>query len=251
MTAEVTVVIPSFNQARFLEDAINSVLSQDVELELIIIDGGSTDGSQKIIEKYLPNLFYWQSEPDNGQASAINLGMTKGTAPFVCWLNSDDFLYPGGLRAMLDAARRNSACSFVYAKAWHVNEIGLKTVPYLTLPFSLFALRRYCFICQPATLIPRKNWEELKGLDDNLSMALDYDFWFTLNRHCGTPFYLREFVAANRMHSDTKTHNFLDLHYQESMDVVKKHTGTVPLKWFIMRPVMRLIRKLTRAYRNI
>lgn len=96
----ITVVIPSFNQGRFLERTLLSVLAQDIEKEIIVIDGGSTDNSVDIIERYQGDITYWHSQSDNGQADAINQGVKKGTAPYVCWLNSDDVLLNDGLIKM-------------------------------------------------------------------------------------------------------------------------------------------------------
>ena len=94
----ITVVTPSFNQAPFLEQTILSVLGQCYpNLEYIVMDGGSTDGSREIIERYAPQLAYWQSQPDGGQAAAINAGFARATGEILCWLNSDDYFLPGAL----------------------------------------------------------------------------------------------------------------------------------------------------------
>ncbi|HEY9041764.1 MAG TPA: glycosyltransferase family 2 protein [Rheinheimera sp.] len=249
MTAQVTVVIPSFNQGNFLEDAIKSVLAQRVNCELIIMDGGSSDESLQVIKKYEPYLHYWQSEPDGGQANAINLGVAKGKAPYVCWLNSDDFFYPDMLSGLVSEAEKYPGASFVYGRAWNVSQNKKKRNPYLSFAFNYTLLRNYCFICQPATLIPRQHWQTANGVDSKLNLAFDYDLWFRLYRLFGKPRYVREFIAANRMHQYTKTNNNLDAHYAESVAVVKQHTGSAPIKWFLMKPVMRCIRLLARFFR--
>src|SRR5688500_5767577 len=100
----VTIVTPSFNQAPYLEATIQSVLSQNYpNLEYIIVDGGSTDGSVEIIKRYSGRLAYWVSEPDGGQAEAINKGVARSTGSLVGWLNSDDLLLPGALRRLAEA----------------------------------------------------------------------------------------------------------------------------------------------------
>jgi len=95
----ISIVTPSFNQAPFLEECIDSILSQNYpNLEYIIMDGGSTDGSVEIIKKYARHLTYWQSQPDGGQYAAINEGFTKTTGEIMAWLNSDDKLHSGSLK---------------------------------------------------------------------------------------------------------------------------------------------------------
>lgn len=249
-TAQVTVVVPSLNQGRFLGSALESVLAQGAALELIVMDGGSTDRTMEVIRRYESELLHWQSAPDEGQAAAINAGMKQGSAPFVCWLNSDDFYYPAALPRLLGALGRRLAAPFAFGQAWHVNEAGHRRVPYLTLPYRPYLLANYCGICQPATLIRRSCWEAVGGLDESLELAFDYDLWFRLIEQFGRPTMTRGFMAANRMHNATKTSSQLDRHYDESIEVVKRHRGHVPVKWTVMRGVMRRVRAAARRFRG-
>ena len=186
------------------------------------------------------------TSPDDGQAAAINEGIAKGSAPYVCWLNSDDFFYPNGLSSLLESLQNNPACQFTYGRCWTVSEQGNKMSPYLTLPFSPRLFANFCFIAQPATLVKRDAWEQAKGLNENMQMAFDYDLWWRLFSTYGKPLYCHEFIAATRMHKDTKTTNQTELHYQESIEVVQRHWGSVPLKWRTALPVMKMIRKLNK-----
>ena len=247
---QVTVVVPSLNQCQFLGSALESVLAQGTALELIVMDGGSTDRTLEVIRRYESQLLHWQSAPDEGQAAAINAGMKQGSAPFVCWLNSDDFYYPAALPRLLKALERESAAPFAFGNAWHVNEAGHRRIPYLTLPYRPYLLANYCGICQPATLIRRSCWEAVGGLEESLDLAFDYDLWFRLIERFGHPTMISGFMAANRMHNATKTSSQLDRHYDESIEVVKRHCGRVPVKWIVMRGVMRQVRAAARHFRG-
>ncbi len=246
----ITVVVPSLNQGRFLACALDSILRQKLPVEIILMDGGSSDETKDVINRYQQRLSYWQSEPDCGQAAAINAGIARGTAPLVCWLNSDDFFYPGALLRLKNRLDSKPEMPFVFGQAWHVNEAGRRRFPYLTLPYSRYLMANYCGICQPATLIRRHCWEAVGGLDETLELAFDYDLWFRLAAGFGRPGTLGAFVAANRMHNQTKTSLGLDQHYDESIQVVRRHHGSVPLKWVFMRGIMRRARAMARRHRG-
>lgn len=238
----VTIAIPSFNQGQYLNAAIQSVFEQNVHVEVLVFDGGSSDNSLEIIKKWEHKLAGWRSFKDNGQSAAVNEGIGNGTAEFVMWLNSDDIILQGGLAKMLNALRENPSAPFVYADAQHIDCNGNKKSHYLTFDFNERLLANYCFICQPATLIRRQCWQSIGGIDERLHMAMDYDLWWRLYKAFGKPLYLKEEVAANRVHSNTKTQTRVDEHYDESMLVVKNHYGKVPLKWYLLRPIMKIVR---------
>jgi glycosyltransferase involved in cell wall biosynthesis len=239
-------VVPSLNQGRFLNDALTSIFEQNLQVEVFVMDGGSTDNSLEIIKKWGHKLAGWRSHPDNGQAAAVNEGITRGSAPYVCWLNSDDFYYPDGLAKLLNALKDQPDKQFTYGKCWTVSDKGKKLSPYLTLPFSPRLFANFCFIAQPASLVTRAAWEQAKGLDENMQMAFDYDLWWRLYKAYGKPAFCKNFVAATRMHKDTKTANRTDLHYQESIEVVKHHWGSVPLKWRAALPAIKMLHKLNK-----
>ncbi|MGY3387772.1 glycosyltransferase involved in cell wall biosynthesis [Bradyrhizobium sp. USDA 3311] len=232
---QVTVVVPSYNQGPYLEDALQSIEIQDVATEIIVMDGGSTDISLTVLKRWSERLAYWRSEPDGGQASAINEGIRRGTAPYVCWLNSDDKLEPGSLRALIKALEDNPTAPAAYGNALNINSRG-STSPVWVQPFSERRLRLRCIISQPGTLIRRSAWEALDGLDPTLHFALDYDLWWRLYRSFGPLVHVPRILAVNRLHTDTKTRNNRAAHYSEAIGVVRRHHGNLPMKWWLAQP---------------
>ena len=231
----ITVAVPSFNQGRYLADALASIFEQDVPLEVFVADGGSTDNSVKIIEQFAPRLAGWRSRPDNGQSAAINESLALGRAPYVCWLNSDDLLLPGGLAALLRVLEADATLPAAYGQVW--NLVGReKRSPVWVEPFDVKRLATRCIISQPGTLIRRSAWEAVGGIDESLHMAMDYDLWWRLYRKYGDLGYVNTFVAVNRQHRYTKTKSNRRQHYREAMALVRRHHGSVPLKWWLAQP---------------
>lgn len=234
----VTVAVPSFNQGNFLHVALESIFSQDVPVEVFVLDAGSSDNSMEIINRWEPKLAGWRSHKDAGQAAAINEGIGMGSAPYVCWLNSDDFYLAGGLRSLIAALDTLPDSPAAYGRAWNVDVHGHKIKPYWTAPFSRRHLANRCFISQPATLIRRSAWEQVGGLDENLQMAMDYDLWWRLYLQFGPLRFVDAFVAANRRHDMSKTTINRREHYTEAMKLVKRYYGHVPIKWYLAWPIM-------------
>jgi GT2 family glycosyltransferase len=232
----VTVAVPSCNQGQFIAEALESLLAQDVPLEIFVADAGSVDESVAVIRSYEAQLAGWRSHADDGQAAAINECVARGRAPFVCWLNSDDLLLPGALRTLLDALRADEVAPVAFARAWNQRQSDGRRTAVWVEPFNERRLALRCFISQPATLIRRRAWEAVGGLDERLHMAMDYDLWWRLYRHGGPFHYVDSVLAVNREHESTKTRNNRALHYREAMRVVRRHYGRVPLKWWLYQP---------------
>lgn len=232
----VTIAVPSFNQGRFLDDALESIFQQEVPVEVFVLDGGSSDETLEVIRKWEHLLAGWRSHPDGGQAAAINEGIASGRAPYVCWLNSDDWFLPGGLAKLLGEFEKFPDAPAVYGRCWNMVEKSGRQYPVWVEPFNEHRLARRCIISQPATLIRRSSWEAVGGVDANLHMAMDYDLWWRLFKQVGSLQFLDDFVAVNREHEDTKTKTQRRRHYQEAMRVVRKHYGRVPLKWWLAQP---------------
>lgn len=189
----ITIVTPSFNQAQYLEQCIDSILSQNYpDLEYIIMDGGSTDGSVEIIKKYEKHLSYWQSRPDGGQYQALNTGFSRSTKPIMGWLNADDMLHKGGLAAVGEVFSAFPKVEFLTGKrvGFDVNgdiasygHIDQTWCHNLLLNKDLVR-KETLFIMQEATFWRRTLWETAgSGLDTSFSLAADFELWLRMSRH--------------------------------------------------------------------
>ncbi len=200
----VSIITPSYEQAEFLEDCIQSVLNQDYpNLEYIVVDGGSQDGSLEIIKSYEKSLAWWVSEPDKGQADAINKGLAKANGEYVAWLNSDD-MYKGG--AISSAVRQLEArpdVAMVYGDLDSVNREGqhFHTIHYQQ--YTLLDLLSFRMIGQPSVFMRRKMLREVGFLDQEFHYLLDHQLWLRLAQQYPI-LYVPEVWAAARHHSGAK-----------------------------------------------
>lgn len=220
----VTIVTPSFNQAQFLEETIRSVLVQGYpDLEYIIMDGGSMDGSIEIIQKYAPWLAYWESEKDRGQSHAINKGWAKATGEVLAWLNSDDVYTPGALYAAVQGLCDNSETGMVYSDFIFIDEHSTQQRAYQSRPLDLkILLGEGTFIAQPTVFLKRKVIEVVGMLDESLHMVMDLDLWL---RIIVSQKYRLEYLGGTslawfRKHTTSKTVSQAEAFIQE-----KKYLG--------------------------
>ncbi len=232
MTPLVSIVMPCFNHAPFVDEAIRSVLAQTYpRIELIVIDGGSTDGSVEIIRRHADRLAYWASQKDAGQADAINKGFARARGDILAWLNSDDLYYPD---AVAKAVAAMGDAALVYGDAVCIDEHG-DFVRYFTEvePFDGWRLRN-CgdFIMQPTAFFRRAAYEKAGPLDTTLRWCLDWDLWCRLAR-TGAVRYVPELLAANREHASTKTTTGGGPRLREVMQLHRRHGTTWwPHAWF-------------------
>jgi glycosyltransferase involved in cell wall biosynthesis len=201
----VTIVTPSLNQAQFLEDTMLSVMGQDYPaVEFIVVDGGSTDGSIKIIRRHQARLAYWTSEPDSGQSSAINKGFARAKGRIFAWLNSDDLLSPSAVSIAAHFLNSEPDVGLVYGDRVEIdakgNVIGVLRCP----PHDPGIFRKDVTLPQETAFFRREVYEAVGGLDEDLHFAMDLDLWckmakVTRMRH------IPAFLACFRRHGWSKS----------------------------------------------
>ena len=200
----VSIITPSFNQAQFLEQTITSVLEQDYpSIEYLVIDGNSTDGSQAIIEKYSGRITWWVSEPDQGQAEAINKGIKHAKGEIVAWLNSDDYYLPGAVTKAVATFQNHPSLSFVYGDVLAVDADGCQINKLHYYQMDLIDLMRFNIIGQPSVFIRREILNKIGFLDPSLQYLLDHQLWLRLAQQAPIQ-YLPEMLSAARFHSQSK-----------------------------------------------
>ncbi len=200
----VSIITPSYNQAAFLEETIQSVLNQDYpEIEYILIDGKSTDGSLEIIQKYASNFAYWVSEPDMGQADAINKGFSHARGEFIAWLNSDDLYLNGAVSRAVSALQANPESGMVYGDAVTIDAQGHSLSELRFGEYGLLDLMGFRIICQPAVFIRRSALELAGGLDASYHFLLDHHLWLRLAQQ--SPIHhIPAILASARHHPGAK-----------------------------------------------
>jgi glycosyltransferase involved in cell wall biosynthesis len=230
----VSIITPSYQQASFIRETIESVLAQDCPgLEYIVFDGGSTDGTIGILKEYSGRIT-WMSETDRGQADAVNKGFMIAAGEILGWLNSDDVYTHNALPRVLDVFAEHPEIVMIYGNAFYTDCAGKPTRPYLVEKFDLSRLAETCFICQPAVFFRREVFDTIGPLDINLQTVMDYDYWIRIGKQYGQDriFYLKgEALATSRMHDANKSTTMKETSCNESMAVVERHFGMIPVSW--------------------
>ena len=243
---KISIVTPSFNQGKFLEETIRSVLLQGYSnLEYIIVDGGSSDGSVDLIRKYEHQLAYWISEKDSGAADAIGKGFRKATGTIVGWLNSDDLYRPGTLQSVASAFQNNKDVDVVYGDTHWIDANGNVLAEKRQTPFSKSAFfYGGADLQQPATFWTRELYEKAGGLDPSFRAAFDTDLFFRFFQLEARFQHIPEFLAAFRLHSDQISDVMLETCRREVAALRERH-----LAFPVSSLRGRMIRNLARLER--
>lgn len=202
----VSITIPSFNQGLFLEQAIKSVIDQQyANLELFVIDGGSTDGSLSIIERYADRITWWTSERDGGQSDAINKGFNRSRGKYVNWLCSDDYLKSDALSRMTRFLEENPGLDGVFGNAEIVNARGDVIEVRREIPYDqLITVYAFNYSLQPSALFRREAIERAGMVRTDMRYSMDHELWLRMHG-AGSRFgYLNETLSGYRYHSQSK-----------------------------------------------
>lgn len=206
----ITVVTVSYNQAAYLPQAIESVIQQDYpHLEYIVIDGASTDGSVAIIENYASRLAYWVSEPDRGQSEALLKGFRRASGNLLCWLNSDDIFLPATLNQVAQAYIQHNCPDVLTGNIIQINESN-RVLRCIRIPGQThyFGSRGVLNMPAPAIFFQSSLYEEARGLDLQLHIAMDNDLWFRFIKLEAAFVHIPSYLGAFRLHDGSKTTSF-------------------------------------------
>jgi glycosyltransferase involved in cell wall biosynthesis len=215
---------------RSLPATIESVLHQDyADIEYIVVDGGSSDGTIQILEGYRDRLRY-SSGPDDGPPDAIHKGLAEARGEILAWLNADDTYERGAVRRAVEYLSTHPDVDVVYGDGWWITDEGKPIRKYPSMPFDSRALERDCFICQPAAFLRASSYRACP-LDPRQKMSFDYDLWIRMAAQ-GIQFaYLREHLANTRMDQHALTLSARDGVFRSSIALLSRHYNYVPFSW--------------------
>lgn len=229
----ISVITPSFNQGKYIERTLLSVLSQKgAVFEYLVMDGGSSDETLDILKKYQDEL-QWISERDTGQANAVNKGVIRSTGDIIGWLNSDDIYYPGALERISAFFDAHPRVDIVYGNADFIDETDRLLGHYPTESWNAGRLCDICFLCQPAVFFRRTLIERYGLLDEKLLYCMDYEYWLRLARAGAAFVYLQQMLAGSRVYPQTKTVAMRIAVHEEMLSMLVQKLGRAPDRWVV------------------
>lgn len=249
---KITVVTPSYNQGRFIEETLQSVLAQDYpNLEYIVMDGGSKDETVAILEKYSHRLSFFASEPDEGQTDALIKGFARATGDILCWLNSDDLFEPGALQYIGARFRDDPDLRFLYGDAMWVDMANRYLKPKKEHAFNRFIwLYDHNYFPQPACFWRRDLYQEVGGLNKRYDLAMDADLFIRFAA-VTTPIHVRRTVARMRLYGEQKNQKFRSQSDLEDAEIRSRFISPEPeivrrFKWLAAK-ALRVSLKMARG----
>lgn len=238
----VSIITPSLNQAPFIRRTMESVFAQDYEnLEYLVVDGGSSDGSLEIIKENADRLSWWVSEPDLGQADAINKGLTHSRGEIVAWLNSDDCYLPGAIASVVRIFQDHPEAVLVYGDMQAIDELDHITNIMTYRQLTLEDLLCFQIIGQPAVFLRRRAVSDVGGLDTGYHLLLDHQLWIRLAR-VGPIIHADRILAAARYHPGAKNRALAEHFGREAFRILDWASRQADLA-----PVLRRVESRARA----
>ena len=241
---QITIVTPSYNQGTFLEETLRSVIGQEgIDLDYIVIDGGSTDGSGEILERYADRIAYLQRQPDGGQTDALIQGFERARGEVMGWLNADDLLEPGALAEVAAHFSDNPSDRFIFGDSTWIDEHGGMLRRKREMPFVRSVwLRTYDYIPQPSAFWRSDLYREVGGLDPSFEQAMDADL-FARFADRTRPRHVRRFWSRMRSHAGQKNVRLRARSNEEEARIRSRYLRvTRGPRWALERAVARLAR---------
>lgn len=230
---KLSIITPSFNQAAFLRATAESILSQEGQFQLqwIVVDGGSSDGSVEFLRRLEDPRLTFTSEPDHGQSDAINRGLGRADGDIIGWLNSDDLYLPGTFRCVCDVFSQNPAAKWIVGACEIIDSdeqiIRRRITRYKDRQLSRYSYKRLLrenFISQPAVFWRRQFGQQVGPLDESLHYTMDYDLWLRMGR-LSEPMIVDRVLSQFRLHSSSKSGAVNRRQFDEGYEVAQRYLG--------------------------
>lgn len=223
----ISVVVPSFNQGNFLPATLESIVSQGYpNLELIVMDGGSSDDSVDVIRRYESKISYWQSQPDGGQTDALIQGFSRATGDIFCWINSDDLMLNNSMHHVARVLDGDARLGAVYGDTIWIDREGRTLRQQREMGFNRFIwLHTYNYIPGMSMYWRRSVYEQVGGLNSKFNLAMDSDLWLRMSRVCEFG-HVRAFWSAMRFYPEQKNRRLRDASNQEDDEIRRQYWGT-------------------------
>ena len=233
-----SIVIPTLNQGPYIEDTLLSILWQGYDnVEIIVVDGGSTDDTPAVLERYRPWIRVLISEPDRGQSDAINKGFRRASGSILAWINSDDFFLPEAFRTVLACFAAQPSGRWVIGSGDIISadQQFLRHVPAREgSAETLLAMANGCFLLQQSCFWRASLWQEAGGVDESLSLLMDYDLWWRFSRRC-RGIVTQQRLGAMRYYATVKTRRQMDRFPAELATIYARNGASPQLEGMVQK----------------